>query len=172
MPAWTASSRIARSVPQAALFHFQDYANAPSLHFYHFEISIFFLCLLFYFLFLLSLLFSPSFLWILIHHISFSCYSRGFYAVSNLVSNLEYEGSLFSLFPHTPGLSHQFASRINLIPYLLPATPPPQRTHPFYDISSSFFIYTFLMLVPPFFLSQSLQPQFVCVLSGFSIKLD
>lgn len=143
-PHLIATSSLARSFPQAVLFHFQDYANAPSLHFYHFEISIFFLCLLFYFLFLLSLLFSLSFLWVVIHHISFSCLSRGFCAVSNLVSNLEYEGNLSSLFPHTPGPSHQFASRINLIPYLLPVTPPPQRTPLFYDISSSLFFYLYV----------------------------
>ena len=83
-------------------------------------------------------------------------------------------GSLSSLFPHTPGPSHQFACRINLIPYLLPATPPPQRT-PFsttFPLLFFYFIFTSLILVPPFFLSQSLLAQFACVLSGFSIKLD
>lgn len=50
---------------------------------------------------------------------------------------------------------------------LLPNTPPFLRHFLF-----SFFICMSLILVPPFFLSQSLLAPFACVLSGFSIKLD
>jgi hypothetical protein len=133
--------------PQAAVFHFQDYANASSLHFYHFMISVFFL---FFIVLSFSSLSSDS-----LPPFSDSSSSRYILLLCCFQSGLEVivGWSLFSLYPHT--LVRLISSPHGLYPssfyYRDFRFRPP--LHPLVYNISSFFIYTSLILVPFFFAS-------------------